>query len=479
MSDFGHRRQEIADERNITKTSTELYDDSRKKLARQRLMQTRTEQILKRSSDPQYHMGSYGTFRMDTIHGRLFELQVEIDSLKMHTMFYFCYVLVALLVWPIAFLLAVPVAYLAGNDRDMQMLKVFLVLSTFIGFILWFIPVLIVEFGGGIEHFYKLIFVDRELNFLDFIDFFLSELMILLLVTFALVYHHIAIDVESYKRASLESWRRRHDEYGITVTFPEAQMERMKKVLDEDCKASPREEQEELGLSMRPSINEEDNSTLHIEDIVRILEVLPGWDSWETDLSFVVDDHHASIRGKDTGLYSDLSQLEAEAMEKNLWPIDIWLVRTQWYSDSEDADDTMNLKDGLLVAFHSTVDLCKMIMTFILHHPISLVVLILAAVTRTFLPRIWLWYVWGGEFFPTEVASALVVAFSSAVSITTSFFWLALFFFILMEYRRCLCQVVILSGLVDARMRVAFSQNFCGSITIPMQAKLRLQSCHF
>mmetsp|Transcript_93796 Transcript_93796/g.146480 ORF Transcript_93796/g.146480 Transcript_93796/m.146480 type:complete len:741 (-) Transcript_93796:67-2289(-) len=431
--------------------------------ARKRLMQTRSEAILTRAQNPQYHMGSYGTFGMDTIHGRLFELGVDIDSLKVHTMFYFVYVIVALAFWPIAAMFAIPVSYVAGKDRDLQVLKVLLVLSTSIGAFLWFVPLLIVGCGGGVDHFYRLIFEKKELNFLDFIDFFLSELMILLLIVFALVYHHIALDVESYKRSALESWRQHHGDYGVNVYFPPQQLNRMMRVLHEDCQGSL---SARSGSSCRSTprvdpVDDDDEAatTLHLEDIIRILEVLPGWDSYHPSLDFEVKDHHQHIRSVESGLFSELVALEDEAMEKNLWPIDIWLVKTQWYPEEE-----MGIMEGLLVAFSSTWDLLAMVWTFVCHHVTAFVVLTILAVVRTLLPRVWLWY-GGGELFPREAHSAmLVVVFSSLVSFICSFFWLAVFFFILMEYRRNLCQVVLITGLVDAHMRVRYSQYFLMSM---------------
>merc|ERR1719201_1819931 len=53
---------------------------------------------------------------MDTIHGRLFELQVYVDSLKFHCFVYFAFILVALLVWPLAAFLAIPLAHMSGPE---------------------------------------------------------------------------------------------------------------------------------------------------------------------------------------------------------------------------------------------------------------------------------------------------------------------------------------------------------------------------
>jgi len=53
-----------------------------------------------------------------------------------------------------------------------------------------------------------------------------------------------------------------------------------------------------------------------------------------------------------------------------------------------------------------------------------------------------------------------MVLYSSILTFCVSLLWLGLFYMIMMEYRRTECQMVIISALVDARMRVKFSQSY-------------------
>lgn len=388
-------------------------------------------------------MESYGTFGMDTMHGRLFELQVFVDSLKMHTMMYFLFVIVALLIWPIAALLALPLSYIAGKDKELQICKVLFVLATVFGALLWMCPLLIVGTGGGLQHFYDLI-KKGEMNFLDFVDFFLSELMILLAVVFAWVYHEITLDTGRYKQAAVESWRQRHDEYGLDIHFATSQFKRLINVLEESGGEKSRRDKEYEG-----------GGSIFIEDIVQILETLPGWASVADDET--VNDHYADLTGEESGLFASLASLTDEARQKSIWPIDIWLVREQWTPKNE-----LDMKVGILVALRNTKDLVRTVYDYITTNSVWTFLVICLAAARALLPRLWLWLVLKGTFWPTDPfgpASRLVL-YSTILSFTVSLVWISLFWFILMEYRRNTVQVMIISSLVDARMRVKWSQYY-------------------
>jgi len=427
---------------------------------------TQKQETPRNGSDDRHHMGLYGTFPMDSIHGRLFEMQVYIESLKYHMLVYFAFVIISLLIWPVAALLAIPVAYIAGKDKELQMFKVILVLASFIGFVLWLIPGLIIAAGGGIEHFKKLIF-EKELNFLDFVDFFLSETMILLTVVFSWVYHEISLDTEKYKNAAKASWKDQRGDYGTSVTFPKAQLHRLQKVVsggrhfdNSEGRRSARGEtpscKDGIFKAATPTATprqEDGEGTMAIEDVVAILEALPGWPSRCLD----VQDRLSPMVGEETGLFAELASLSEEGKQKKIWPIDIWLTRTQFYPEV-----VIDLKAGLIVAMCYTRDMILIILDYIQQNILATVGLTFLALARTILPRIWLGFVLGGKFWPTDTFgdAGKLVFYSSVVSFVTSFLWLGLFYLILMEYRRTLCQMTIISALVDARTRVTFSQSF-------------------
>jgi len=409
-------------------------------------------------------MGDYGTFKIDSIHGRLFELQVYIDSMKYHMTVYFAMVIIALFFWPIAALLALPVSMIAGKDKELQMFKVILVLATVIGIVLWTIPAFIVFGGSGIEHIKELIYVKKELNFLDLVDFFLSEMMILLTIVFAWVYHEICIDTEKYKNSQKASWKESRGVLGHDVIFPKAQLHRLRDVLKKE--EEPREKplggqqdscltKEQLSTLMSPSASEknDEEGSMPIEDVVEVLEALPGWEQKCLD----VNDHLSTHIGEDMGLFADLAKLSSESKQKSIWPLDIWLTRTQFYPDIE-----IGLMVGLNVSFHYTKDLLAIIYDYVTQSYLATAVFIVLALVRTMLPRLWLWLVLDGALWPTDVygTGGQLVLYSSCLTFLVSLVWMGLFYLILMEYRRTLCQMTIISALVDARMRVKFSQSY-------------------
>lgn len=389
--------------------------------------------------DDRYHMEQYGTFSMDSIHGRLFELQVYAESLKVHMFVYFAFVIVALLIWPIAALLAIPVAAVAGKDKDLQFFKIILVLASCIGYALWAGPAIMLAIGGGLGHLQKLL-ENKQINFLDLVDFFLSELVMLLTVVFAWHYHEMALDSDKYKEAAKKSWEEQRGEYGTIVSFTDAQYERLVECLPEE------------DFTKRPS-QAGQLKHLGIEDVLKVIEQLPGWESDIPDVA----DHVSEQVGESTGFWSDLGAIAAEAKEKNLWPLDIWLTRTQF-----EPVHNIDMKPGLIAACNHTKDMVMMIINFMMMRKPAMAILLVLALIRTFLPRFWLWAVLGGEFWPSDPYGDAfrLVLYSTILKFVVSFTWLGLFYMIVIEYRRTLVQVVIVSAIFDADMRVKFSQFY-------------------
>jgi len=403
----------------------------------------------KEEHDKRYFLGAYGTFDMDTVHARLFELQVYIDMMKNHTFVYFAFTLIALLIWPIAAILAIPLTFIAGNDRDLQIFKVILVSATAIGLLLWTIPFLIVMLGGGVDHFHHLI-KTRQLNWLDFVDFILSELMILLTVLFAWVFHEITINTAKYKESAMISWKgkRENGDYGMDIRFQKAQYNRLLKVLEDSEGGVQTGDHKEI---------DENVGSLPLEDVVSILEELPGWNGPVCECR----DHFFEKTQIRTGLFEALQNLTEEATEKNLWPIDLWMVRDQFYPEH-----TIDLDTGLYVFYKNTVDLLKVEFDFLLSSKVSMILVCLLAIIRAFLPRIWLKLVLGGVFWPEDGfgPAGMLVLYSTVVTFVVSVVWIGLFWYVLMEYKRNLVQCMIVSSLIDAKSRVTFSQNYLMSM---------------
>lgn len=397
-------------------------------------------------------MGSYGTCKMDSIHGRLFELKVYVDSLKFHTMCNFVFVLVSLMIWPIAALVAIPVSLVAGNDKTMEMFKLFLVLATLIGIALWTTPVIIVSLGGGVGRFYMLIMEHGQLTFLDFVDMFLSEFMILLTIVFAWVFHEITLDVGKYKEGTHESWRRRHGDGGLghVINFSSAEVTRFGQILKDSGT--------DITLH-NPKSTSKAGGALYIDELIKVMETLPGWESGMN----TCEDHFAAHH-MERGLWANLALLNDEAAEKHIWAIDIWLANTQFYHREE--SDKMSIKTGVILAFMVTKDIFLMEVAFLRKGTFRLVLVTTLALIRAMLPRLWLKTVNGGHMWPPEFLSpaSFMVLYSTSVTFVVGFCWISLFYCILMDYRHNLVQMVGVSALVDPAMRYIYSQYYLMSM---------------
>lgn len=411
-----------------------------------------------------YFMHSYGTFGMNTIHGRLFELEAYVECIKFHTFMYFAFVLVGLIIFPIAAFIAIPLKFLPGpssdrQDKDLAMFRVFLVLATVLGIILWAVPIFIISLGGGLRYFQQLIYVERQLNFLDFMDFFLSEFMILLTIVFAWVFHEINIDTNKYKNSATETWRNSHGEYGLDLQFHRTQYDRLLKILEHD--AEEKHKKNTIRRSASTRLMNDEWGTMFIEDVVRVLQELPGWNGTVSDDEY--KDHLLEVTsengrpGIQTGMFSDLDSLTPEAYEKNIWPIDVWLVRDQYYPKTY-----LTLDIGLRVAYRNTRDLVKILVSWFCARKGSLTILTFLSLVRAFLPRFWLWIVLHGKFWPEPMfgPAGKLVAYSTVVTFAVSMVWIGLFWYVMMEYRRNMVQCIIVTALVDARSRVKFSQSY-------------------
>lgn len=462
----------------------------------------------------------YGTFLADSIHGRLFELQVYIESMKYHARVYFVFCIIAVLLWPIAWLLAVPVSLVAGKNRELQMFKVILTLATLIGVVIWFIPSIIIASKiaalGGVheskQYFRELIHERQEVTYLDFVDFFLSELLILLIIVFSWVYHDIVLDSDNYIWSAKESWKQHSARYGSHLSFPVKQVKRLRRALatPETCRVLPvlrgmseeaispsapfkclslkqmvsrsessfsdglakdRRRSSPLSPLRRPlspssatrGIEEaavesagtihEDSHHMSIVDVLTVLEMLPGWSSQCLDVA----DHLSELVGQEMGLYAELDRLHDEAAEDTLWPIDLWMVRAQFYPEVE-----IGLWVGFRVALYCAKDIMTIVFDYVSRHITLAVFIFILSVMRAILPRLWLWAVLGGSFWPADRfgTAGLLVLCTTCWTWLCSLFWTGLFFVLLLEYRRTVCQMTIVSALVDARTRVIYCQNF-------------------
>merc|ERR1719247_2479340 len=131
---------------------------------------------------------------------------------------------------------------------------------------------------------------------------------------------------------------------------------------------------------------------MFIEDVVRVLQELPGWNGTVSDDEY--KDHLLEVTsengrpGIQTGMFSDLDALTPEAEKKNIWPIDVWLVRDQYYPKTY-----LTMDIGIKVAYRNSVDLLYALRDYYFDKTMSTILVCFLAAVRTMLPRFWLWAV--------------------------------------------------------------------------------------
>mmetsp|Transcript_145262 Transcript_145262/g.253522 ORF Transcript_145262/g.253522 Transcript_145262/m.253522 type:complete len:677 (+) Transcript_145262:88-2118(+) len=408
-------------------------------------LRTRTEE------NRVHHMQNYGTFDMDSIHGHLFELQVYVSCLKLHTLYYFGFVFLGMTLWPIAALLAIPVGLLAGRDRIFHRCKMYLVLSSVVGYLVNGVPACLIGMGGSFTQFYELVIAHES----DWVQTWLSCYIVLLILVFAGMYSNIKIGLQHYKASAKQSWGRRSDEHGLHVEFRKAQAVRLKSFIPEDLFTPVHSMSRGSGSSMSRVFLDE-GQCIFIGDIVGLLEKLPGW----TQNLPRMDERLASILDAEKGIFNELTKVSYEAQQQNLWPIDIWVVDSQFYGAPGDN------RDGLLhaskVACLTTAELMYLVFQYMFQQKLRVVVFAFLSFIRAILPHLWRNYVEGQELLPTDSwgPARITRVYSTLVAFVVGMCWMSLFFFLAMEYRRTLAQMVSFTAMADASRRIEYAAYY-------------------
>jgi hypothetical protein len=279
----------------------------------------------------------------------------------------------------------------------------------------------------------------KQIVFHDVTDFLTSAVVVLLSMIFSWVYHEIAIDLEKYKDRTKTVWKQRRNEVGMSIALADEQAQ---VVWD--------------AVGMHPNPDDPKSGMVSLENVLNLLEELPGFTAMH---SHTLVDHYREVNGLSRALSTTLRTNQDEATERGLWAIDLFLVREQ-YSEMEG----FALMNGMKIVFRQMKDMVWWIMLSYWRSPIFGVLFVVLAVFRSLLPRVWLWYVLGGEMWPTSQRAQVLVLSNVLMQTLVCLFWLSLFYVVLDEYKRNVAQVTILSALVDPRMRVKYSERFLMSM---------------
>eukprot|EP00746_Dinoflagellata_sp_MGD_P001349 gnl/MRDRNA2_/MRDRNA2_102533_c0_seq1.p1 gnl/MRDRNA2_/MRDRNA2_102533_c0~~gnl/MRDRNA2_/MRDRNA2_102533_c0_seq1.p1 ORF type:complete len:790 (-),score=107.23 gnl/MRDRNA2_/MRDRNA2_102533_c0_seq1:9-2378(-) len=385
---------------------------------------------------------TYGTFTIDSIRGRLLDLDAYLRVARQEVRGLLWYVLLSTLFWPISWLFATCASYKAAvtERKDLQMLSSYLVMGTCIGAVLWLGPSLCLlpgasherGFWTGALHYISDLLFNAEITTYDFAMLALAQILLFFLLTFAWTYHQIGLDMDRYKSATENSWAARQDSWGHHVVIPDDQKGHFSAFLRTE--------------TSRPHLNR-----MYLWDMVELLRQMPGWCARS---DFQATDFEEQIHGVPCGIFSKLEQDSVAAVEKGLWSHDVYVMWAYQHGDYISVCSRLHLMCLKLIALLAYVgsELCKT--------PFTLMFVIVFAVTRVALPRLWLWIVLDGMLFPKQVAPIAIVVVSSILTFFTSFFWIGLFLVILQEYKRNVSQSLLISGLIDPRSRIDYARRY-------------------
>jgi hypothetical protein len=337
----------------------------------------------------------------------------------------------ATVAWPIAWLLSAVTFRVSSSHqrKDLAILTMFLILGTVVGLILWTLPIILIAIDGGPQRYYQLVQV-YQISSSDFMNLLKAELVFLFVMLFSYVYHEVTIDTIKYEDDVAKSWHHRHDEVGMTIVLSEEQTNHLKPL-----------------LAHAPNKGKD----TYVEDLLYLLNTMPGWVS---DSTFDAPDFWEKLYDSPRSFFAKLRDHHGGADQRGLWSLDIYVFWSQYH------EKATSLVQRLNVNFHKLVSTVSWMVIEIMKMPVMCFVIFLLAVFRATIPRMWTSVVLGGPFFPSEVCPLILSLYSSLVFFLISFVWLWLFYIMVVEYEKQLCQVVLVSALVDPKMRMTYMQMY-------------------
>lgn len=370
---------------------------------------------------------TYGTFKVESIHGRLFELETYLECIHTQSTKYMYGVFFATVLWPVAWLLSACTFRSARSHqrKDLSIITMLFLLGSATGLTLWLLPIILVAIDGGFQRYLQLAFTSSE-----FLNLLRAELIIGFFILFGYVYHEISVDVMKYKNDTMKSWHHRHDEVGMPVVLSPEQTEHLQPL-----------------LSNAPNQGKD----IFIEDILHLLKSMPGW---ESDSGIEAPDFWEKLYGEPRSFFSKLREHHKEAEQHGLWSLDVYVFWSQYHEKATPLSKRFN------VTFHKVLSTASWLISELMRHPVACFAIVLLAGIRAALSNIWTWGVLGGPLLPSEPCPLILSLYSNFVYFLTSLAWLALFYLMVLEYTKQLCQVVLVSAMVDPKMRVKYMQMY-------------------
>jgi hypothetical protein len=395
----------------------------------------------------------YGTFKVDSIRGRLLELHTYLKDLRSLTwMCIFCSLTTALL-WPMTWIAGIVMGMVASRNhrRDLTMASLLFFMGTLVGVILCALPFILV-LVYGFPKFLKL--EDRmQVSTWDFAGLASTQIILMLCFAFCWIYHDVSNEVDLFKQQSLDTWQK--------------------------SATSPLDIPEGTRKHMEVHMTEQDEATtgtrkVYAADLLKVLEALPGWLSVSD--SDIGDGNTGTERSNN--FHKTLEKYTREAVQADIWPLDLYSLKSKnTVLTQENMGFMANLKHNLLLSKFKISWVAKQFSHYTYTQPLMCVVIVLLATIRVVIPRMWIYFVLNGSFFPQETIPIFFVCISSVMLWIAFIIWMTLFVAVKNEYAHNGVQATILTALISMNARQSYVDNVLCTSGVPPEEAKELLAC--
>jgi len=293
---------------------------------------------------------------------------------------------------------------------------------------------------GGLWDFLKML-ESHEIAVFDLTAPLVAHLMILMTFVFSWQYHTVSVEVLQFKKDAIESWEQRRHEPGMRLDIPPDQIARINSYQMSAQVASPGNQKGHGGRWV------EEAAELYVMDLLDILYTLPGWGSWE--------DFDEELTGEQGGFRPELNSLKEQAESNGVWPIDVYTMCDKQKEERQISclqllgPNVQEWWKRIVVSIRKLGQLpCMTILT-----------VLLLAVTLVLIPRLWLRFYLGGVILPSSLIALVFVMFSSLIIFCCFGIWTATFISTMNEYESNSHQVTLLSALISITSRQKYADD--------------------
>jgi len=412
----------------------------------------------------------YGTFKDMPLHECLFELGTYLERSRDWSRFYFLIALAATALWPIGWLLALGASYIGWRQKSkpMQMAGIFFLLANLIGLalsgptlplILWFGPSLFLDALSS-----------NKISAQEILCVWLDGMLILMSIIFCMMHDDICYNVSQFK-AECKAFL-------ISRSGPSNTGDRNTLVIDDPVVllnlANAAEKRKSVTINaldlaaVSASKTKVMSDRVGIWDIMELIEKMPGWPvGLDSDLDMEGDSVMETLYpGTRTGFFNGLQRCFDKAQAKGLCAVDVYMIEADVIEGSTLIDKgwLMMVYQKLNVIYHQVLEIACLIASRIhpKKYPFRFLYIFTATLCRALVPRLWVAFYIGEQFFPSDPALCCIACWNILGAFCTTFVWLTIFYVMTTEYNNNVIQAMMISALVDPRCRMRYVDEVLG-----------------